>query len=96
VRLLKNVRLLGAVAIVAVIVAAALWPSATDVDVAVVARGAMQVTIDEEGETRVRERFVVSAPVAGTVERIQLEPGDRVFRGKTVVARLTAANLATH
>ena len=90
-RLLRNVRLLGAIAIVAVIVAVALWPSATDVDVAVVARGAMQVTIDEEGETRVRERFVVSAPVAGIVERIELEPGDRVFRGKTVVARLMPA-----
>ncbi len=51
----------------------------------------MQVTIDEEGETRVRERFVVSAPVMGRVERIELEPGDPVVRGKTVVARLTPA-----
>ena len=44
----------------------------------------MQVTIDEEGETRVRERFVVSAPVAGRLQRIELEPGDPVVRGKTV------------
>ena len=51
----------------------------------------MQVTIDEEGETRVRERFVVSAPVMGRVERIELEPGDPVVRGKTVVARLMPA-----
>jgi HlyD family secretion protein len=51
----------------------------------------MEVTIDEEGETRVRERFVVSAPVMGRVERIELEPGDPVVRGKTVVARLTPA-----
>ena len=51
----------------------------------------MQVTIDEEGETRVRERFVVSAPVMGRVERIELEPGDSVVAGKTVVARLTPA-----
>jgi HlyD family secretion protein len=91
VRLLKNVRVLGAVAIVGLILTAALWPSATDVDVAGVARGPMQVTIDEEGETRVREKFVVSSPVAGTVERIELEPGDRVVRGQTVVARLTPA-----
>ena len=77
--------------IVVAILAVALWPSATDVDVATVVRGPMQVTIDEEGETRVRERFVVSAPVMGRVERIELEPGDRVVRGKTVVARLTAA-----
>jgi HlyD family secretion protein len=90
-RLLKNPRLIAAVAIVVAILAVALWPSATDVDVATVVRGPMQVTIDEEGETRVRQRFVVSAPVMGRVERIELEPGDRVVRGKTVVARLTAA-----
>ena len=78
-------------AIVAAILAVALWPSAMDVDLATIARGPMQVTIDEEGETRVRERFVVSAPVMGRVERIELEPGDVVVRGKTVVARLTPA-----
>ena len=90
-RLVKNIRLLAGIAFVAIILAVALWPSAMDVDVALVSRGAMQVTIDEEGETRVRERFVVSAPVSGTVERIELEPGDRVVRGKTIVARLTPA-----
>jgi HlyD family secretion protein len=91
VKRLKNLRLLAGLGIVAVILAFALWPSATEVDVAVVTRGPMQVTIDEEGETRVRERFVVSAPVSGTVERIELEPGDSVIRGKTLVARLRPA-----
>jgi HlyD family secretion protein len=51
----------------------------------------MQVTIDEEGETRVRDRFVVSAPVAGQLQRILLEPGDAVSKG-TVVARLVPAD----
>ncbi len=88
---MKNPRLLGAVALVLVILAFALWPSAMEVDVATVVRGEMQVTIDEEGETRVRDRFVVSAPVMGRVERIELEPGDPVVRGKTVVARVTPA-----
>jgi HlyD family secretion protein len=88
---LKNVRLLAGIAVVAIILAVAMWPSAMDVDVALVSRGAMQVTIDEEGETRVRERFVVSSPVSGTVERIELEPGDPVVRGKTVVARIRPA-----
>jgi HlyD family secretion protein len=90
-RILRNPRLIAVVLIVAVILVAALWPSAIEVDVATVARGPMQVTIDEEGETRVRDRFVVSAPVMGRVERIELEPGDPVVRGKTVVARLTPA-----
>jgi HlyD family secretion protein len=90
-RILRNPRLIVAVAIVALILTVALWPSAIEVDVARIERGPMQVTIDEEGETRVRERFVVSAPVMGRVERIELEPGDPVVRGKTVVARLTPA-----
>jgi HlyD family secretion protein len=89
--ILKNLRLLATVAVVAVILAVALWPRAIEIDTATVERGPMQVTVDEEGETRVRERFVVSAPVMGRVERIELEPGDPVVRGKTVVARLTSA-----
>jgi HlyD family secretion protein len=56
-----------------------------------VVRGPMQVTIDEDGVTRIRDRFVVSAPVAGRLQRIELEPGDPVVGGKTVVARLTTA-----
>ena len=85
----KHARTVAVVVVVAAIVAAALWPEATAVDLAPVERGPMQVTIDEEGETRVVERFVVSAPVAGRLQRIELEPGDPVVRGTTVVARLT-------
>ena len=69
-KLLKNARLLAGIAVVAAILAVGLWPKSTAIDVAAVSRGPMQVTIDEEGETRVRERFVVSAPVSGTVERL--------------------------
>ena len=87
-RIWKHARLVAAVLVVAAIAAVALWPEAAEVDVTRVDRGPMQVTIDEDGETRVHERFVVSAPVAGRLQRIQLEPGDRVVRGKTVVARL--------
>ena len=87
-RIWKHARLAVVVAVVAAIVAVALWPEATAVDLARVDRGPMQVTIDEDGETRVRERFVVSAPVAGRLQRIALEPGDPVVRGRTVVVRL--------
>jgi HlyD family secretion protein len=90
-RLITHWRMVAVVLVVAAILAVALWPASVEVDVARAARAPLQVTIDEEGETRVRERFVVSAPVAGRLQRIDLEPGDPVRRGETVVARLTPA-----
>lgn len=87
----KHVRMGGVVLAVAAIAAVALWPESTAVDLAVAVRGPMEVTLDEDGETRVRERFVVSAPVAGRLQRIELEPGDAVVKGRTVVARLAPA-----
>jgi HlyD family secretion protein len=51
----------------------------------------MHVNVDEDGETRVRDRFLVTAPVSGRVHRIEIEPGDEVVRGKTVLARITPA-----
>jgi len=90
-RWLSNWRVLGVSGIVLAILAAALWPESVEVDLARVERRPLQVTIDEEGETRVRERFVVSAPVSGRLQRIELEPGDPVVRGETVLAHLTPA-----
>jgi HlyD family secretion protein len=88
-RLLKNRRVLISVAVIGGLLAVALWPTTAAVDVAVAVRGPLVVTIDEEGTTRVRDRFVVSAPVTGRVLRIELEPGDPVKRGQ-VVARVRA------
>ena len=74
---------------VGAVVALAFWPETVGVDVARVTRGPLVVTVDEEGRTRVRDRFVVSAPVSGRVLRIELEPGDRVERGD-IIARVDA------
>jgi HlyD family secretion protein len=90
-RFLKNKRLIAAVLVVAAIGAAALWPESMEVTVVRAERGPMQVTVDEDGETRVRDRFLVTAPVSGRVHRIEIEPGDPVLRGKTVLARITPA-----
>ena len=87
----RHARLVAAVLAVAGLAAVALWPATIDVDFAPAVRGPLRVTIDEDGQTRVRDRFVVSAPVAGRVERIELEPGDKVVRGVTVVARVRPA-----
>jgi HlyD family secretion protein len=71
-----------------VLVWIAMRPQPIVVDVDTVSSGPMVVTLDEEGETRIRHRFVVSAPATGRIERIDLEPGDRVVRGKTVLVRV--------
>jgi HlyD family secretion protein len=86
--LLRHKTLIVGALVLAGIIAVAMWPQTMVVETATVSRGAMQVTIDEDGETRVRDRFVISAPVSGRLLRIELEPGDRVVRGKTVVARI--------
>jgi HlyD family secretion protein len=88
-RLLANRRVLISAGVIALLLAVALWPTTTPVEVGVVSRGSVIVTVDEEGITRVRDRFVVSAPVSGRVLRIELEPGDPVKRGQ-VVARVRA------
>jgi HlyD family secretion protein len=91
VRLRRYSRLILVLLVIAAIVAMAMWPQSLEVDVAAVTQGPLQVTIDEDGETRVHDRFVVSAPVAGRLSRIELEPGDAVTRGRTILARLTPA-----
>ena len=90
-RLLKNKKLIASLLVVAAIVAAALWPESMEVTVTHAERGPMLVTVDEDGETRVRDRFLVTAPVSGRVQRIEIEPGDTVARGKTVLARIAPA-----
>ncbi|HEX6136880.1 MAG TPA: HlyD family efflux transporter periplasmic adaptor subunit [Casimicrobiaceae bacterium] len=77
---------LAALAIAAVLVWAFL-PSPVDVELATVTRGAFSKTIDEDGKTRVRERYVVSAPLAGQLLRVDLKPGASVGEG-TLLATL--------
>jgi HlyD family secretion protein len=62
----------------------ALRPRPVPVDVATAARGPLVVAIEETGIARVRDRYVVSAPVSGTVSRQLLEPGDRVAEGQVL------------
>lgn len=54
------------------------WPRPLVVDAAPVREAPLTVTVEEEGRTRVKDRFVISAPVAGYLRRIQLEVGDPV------------------
>ena len=62
-------------------------PQPVVVNVAQAERGPMRVTVEEEGKTRVIDRFVVSAPIAGFARRVEMDVGDLVKRG-TVLVRL--------
>jgi HlyD family secretion protein len=73
-----------AAAALALGLAKAFAPNPVAVEVAAVTRGPLRVTVDEDGRTRVTDRFVVSAPLAGTLARIELQPGDSVRRGHAV------------
>lgn len=69
-------------------VAYLLWPSPVEVQTQAASVGPMRVTVDEDGRTRIKERFVVSAPLAGRLARITLKEGDAVRADTTIVAAI--------
>lgn len=62
------------------------WPQPIAVDIVTVVKGPMEVTVDDEGKTRVRHVYTVSAPLAGKVLRTSRHVGDQVIADETVVA----------
>lgn len=70
----------------------AFWPTPVQVDLGEAVRAPMVVTIDEEARTRVRDAYVVSAPIAGRLLRVEVEPGDAVAGGETTIARMLPLN----
>ena len=76
------------IALIAVLIAAAMtwawWPRPVLVEFAEVARRPLEVAVEEEGRTRVKDRYVLYAPVAGYLRRVTLEPGDAVEAGQPV------------
>lgn len=90
----RFIRYAVAAAVVAVLLVMAMWPSAQLVDSAAVERGAVRETLEAEGRTRVRDRYLIVAPIAATARRLALEPGDRVRVGQTLVVLEPAASAA--
>src|SRR5512147_365924 len=83
---LRKRLLLGAVTVA--VLAAVVWsflPERVPVQTATVSRGRLQVIVEEEGETQVADRYAVTAPTAGFIERIRLEEGDVVARGQPLL-----------
>lgn len=79
-------------ALVAVLAFVGFRPEPVSVDFATVARGPLEITVNADGETRVRDLYEVSAPIAGTALRSPVEAGDPVRAGETVVAIVRPAS----
>jgi HlyD family secretion protein len=76
------------VALLVSAVAWGLWPKPVWIETGVIVRSPLTVRVSEEGKTRVRNRYVVAAPVAGNMRRVPLKPGDAVEAGKTVLTMI--------
>lgn len=87
----RRLPLIGGLLLIALVVIG-LWPRPVPVEVAAVTRGPMVVTVDEEGMTRVKHRYVISAPVGGQLRRIDWKAGAPVEAGKTVLAVIEASD----
>ena len=65
-------------------------PRPAEVETATVTTGALDVTVLEEGKTRIRHRYMISPPISGYLNRIPLRAGDRIEAGQTVLATIQA------
>lgn len=83
-RLRAKIGMLATAALVAAGLVIGFMPRAVPVDMAEVKRAPLTVTVEEEGKTRVRERYLVSAPVAGYARCIDLKAGDAVAAGQVL------------
>ena len=83
-RILNTMVLLIVIGLVVALLVMWLRPQPVRVDVAAASRGPMRVTVDGEGKTRVRDRYVVAAPVAGRLRRILLRRGDKVTQQQLI------------
>ncbi|GAB3750613.1 efflux RND transporter periplasmic adaptor subunit [Lysobacter olei] len=81
----RLLRWLLALLVVGALVTLLLWPKPALVDTARVAPGTVRDLVEAEGRTRLRDRFVITAPIAATARRLELEPGDAVQPGQTLV-----------
>jgi multidrug efflux pump subunit AcrA (membrane-fusion protein) len=81
----KRAVMTGIALVVVAAIVYAFLPDPVPVQTATVTRGPLQVIIEEEGETRLEDRYLITAPVAAFAQRIELEVGDPVRPGQAVV-----------
>jgi HlyD family secretion protein len=73
------------------LIAWALWPQPVPVDLGTVSRGALEVTVEDEGITRIHDVYTVSSPILGKMLRSPREVGDKVVADKTLIAEIQPA-----
>ena len=95
-KILTGPRVIGGLVLLALAVAVvfALRTPPINVDLGEVSRGPLTVTVDDLGETRVTDLYVVSAPVTGELLRVPLKPGDEVVARTTLLGRIQPADPA--
>ena len=71
--------------------ALAFVPQPVDVETAQAARGDLRVSVQEDGKTRIREKYIVSSPVAGRLLRIELDAGDEICENDKLIAVIMPA-----
>ena len=86
----RLIALLIGVAVLAAL-AWALWPRPIDVETATVSRRDIDIVVEEEGKSRIRDVFTVSAPISGEMLRVNLHAGDAVVKDETIVASIKPA-----
>jgi HlyD family secretion protein len=80
----RRIFVISIVVIVATLLVYGFVPKTRDVDIVSVTRGPLQITIEEEGRTRLKDRFTISAPTAGYLRRMNVKVGDTVKKGQIV------------
>lgn len=87
----RLITMLLALAVLAALVWA-FWPRPVSVETAVIGRRDIEVFIEEEGKSRIRDVFTVSAPITGQMLRVNLNAGDQVVEKLTVIASIQPAD----
>src|SRR5262252_1734172 len=72
--------------VLAGLIGAGFWPQPVPVETVTVTPGKLRTTVNEEGKTRIKQRYSISAPVTGQLRRIPYKAGAEVQAGETVLA----------
>lgn len=91
----KNIKRLLKISLVIVVCGLLVYafiPERVKVDMVVVEKGDLLITLEGEGKTRIHDIYVVSTPIDGRITRIASEPGDIVTAGKSIIANMHPAN----